>query len=545
MIKKRQLYVRKWPACYALGSFFCFATFAGAQTTPSQSPSQSATQTQDPSQDSNRSAQDRNANGREMSSFWDFLNNHDQVADQLRRSPSLADNPQFLQQHPELQTYLQNHPEIAAQLKENPDGFMQQEEQFANNRDKDLTQRQINSPATKRDVASFYNFLNAHPQIADKLRADPAAADDPGYLREHPELQAYLQQNPNVRQMLVQRPDGFMLDEENYAKNPSGYQGGSQSSQSTGSQSQNRGSQSSQNTGSQSQSPNNGSQSQNNRVTTLPDDNRNSDRGDRGDLASFNRYLGSHPEIAEQIRKNPSLCDNAQFLKNHPSLQTYLQQNPGVRQQLQQNPNGFMQAEDRFDRGQAGQDQTGRDQRELASFDHFLNDHREVAEQLRKDPSLVDNSQFVKTHPALQTYLQDHPEVRTALKDNPNGFMQQEARYQNSENGMNGQNGAYRDRNSMNNHSASFGEFLGAHAGISEQLSKDPSLVKRQDYMQDHPELQSYLNDHPEVRQDLMANPQTFVQSAQQFNSNGQAGKTTTTPATPSTTAEPNKPPKQ
>jgi hypothetical protein len=528
MIKKQQLKVRKWPACYVIGTFLCFVTFAGAQTTtPSQSPSQSTTQ--DSSQDSNRSAQDRNANGRGMYSFWDFLNNHGEIADQLRRSPSLADNPQFLQQHPEFQTYLQNHPEIAAQLKENPDGFMQQEEQFANYRDKDLTQRQINSPATKRDVASFYNFLNAHPQIADKLRADPAAADDPTYLKEHPELQAYLQQNPNVRQMLLRRPDGFMLDEENYAKNPNEYQTGSQS----------------QNTGTQSQ--NNGSQSQNNRVNNLPDDNRNSDRGgERSDLASFNHFLDSHPEIAEQVRKNPSLCDNSQFLKSHPALQTYLQQNPGVREQLQQNPSAFMQAEDRFEHGQGGQDQMGRDQRELASFDHFLNDHREIAEQLRKQPSLVDNSQFLKNHPALQTYLQDHPEVRTALKENPNGFMQQEARYQNYENGRNGQNGAYRDRNSMtNNHSASFGEFLGAHASISEQLSKDASLVKRQDYMQDHPELQSYLNDHPEVRHDLMADPQTFVQSAQQFNSNGQAGKTTTTPATPSTTAEPNKPPKQ
>jgi hypothetical protein len=511
MIKKQHLHARKWPACYALGSFFCFATFAGAQTTtPSQSPSQSSAQ--DSAQGANRSTQDRDANRREMYSFWDFLNDHDQIADQLRRSPSLADNPQFLQQHPELQTYLQDHPQIAAQLKENPDGFMQQEEQFANNRDRDLTQRQINNPATKRDVASFYNFLNEHPQIADKLRGDPAAAGDPTYLKEHPELQAYLQQNPGVRRMLAERPDGFMLDEENYAKNPDQKQTGSQSSQ-------------------------------NNRVTALPDDNRNSDRGrDRGELANFDRFLDSHPEIAEQIRKNPSLCDNPQFVKNHPALQTYLQQNPGVRQQLQQNPNAFMQAEDRFDRSP---NQMNRDQRELASFDHFLTDHREIAEQLHKDPSLVDNSRFLKNHPALQTYLQDHPEVGTALKDNPNGFMQQEARYQNYEDEMNGQNGAYRDRNSMNNnHSASFGEFLGAHANISEQLSKDPSLVKRQDYMQDHPELQSYLDDHPEVRQDLMADPQTFVKSAQQFNSNGQAVKTTptTTPATPSPTAEPSKP---
>ena len=42
--------------------------------------------------------------------------------------------------------------------------------------------------------------------------------------------------------------------------------------------------------------------------------------------------------------------------------------------------------------------------------------HREIAEQLRKDPSLVKNDEFVKNHPALQTYLQQHPEVRRGNK---------------------------------------------------------------------------------------------------------------------------------
>jgi hypothetical protein len=36
--------------------------------------------------------------------------------------------------------------------------------------------------------------------------------------------------------------------------------------------------------------------------------------------------------------------------------------------------------------------------------------------------------------------------------------------------------------------------------------------------MANHPELKEYLNAHPEVRQELMANPQSFVASAQQFN---------------------------
>jgi hypothetical protein len=70
---------------------------------------------------------------------------------------------------------------------------------------------------------------------------------------------------------------------------------------------------------------------------------------------------------------------------------------------------------------------------ELARFDQFLDSHREIAAQLRKNPSLVDDQEFVKNHPALQTYLQDHPGVREEIKKNPKSFMQAENRYDRQE----------------------------------------------------------------------------------------------------------------
>jgi hypothetical protein len=70
-----------------------------------------------------------------------------------------------------------------------------------------------------------------------------------------------------------------------------------------------------------------------------------------------------------------------------------------------------------------------------------------------------------------------------------------------------------------------------AHQDIAEQLSKNPSLCKDHDYLQNHPELQAYLNAHPEVRQPLTSDPDTFMKSTQQFNSNGQSGTTTAKPA--------------
>ena len=114
----------------------------------------------------------------------------------------------------------------------------------------------------------------------------------------------------------------------------------------------------------------------------------------------------------------------------------------------------------------------------------------------------------MKSHPALQAYLQQHPEVRQDVSQNPNAFMQQEARYDRSDNGMD------RDTDSRRQ----FGQFLGGHADVSRQLSENPSLVKNHEYMDNHPELRDYLNSHPDVQQRLTADPDNFVKSAQQFN---------------------------
>ncbi len=238
------------------------------------------------------------------------------------------------------------------------------------------------------------------------------------------------------------------------------------------------------------------------------------DDNTRKDLASFDRFLDDHREIAEQVRKDPSLLDNRDFVRDHPALQTYFQDNPGVRDRLRQDPNVFMHQEDQFardsnmrDRDDRGQDRDGY-RRELVNFDRFLDGHREIAEQVRKDPSLLDNRNFVQDHPALQAYLQDNPGVRDQLRQDPNAFMHQEDRDQ-----------SMRDRDPMHDRMADFGGWLGNHPDIQKDLSRDPSKVKDHDYLQHHAELDAYLSAHPDVRDGMMATPQSFVQGAQQTHS--------------------------
>jgi phage-related protein len=223
-------------------------------------------------------------------------------------------------------------------------------------------------------------------------------------------------------------------------------------------------------------------------------------------------FMDRHPEIAEQVRKDPSLVDNRKFVADHPELQQFLQEHPGVREEMKENPNAFMNREGRFDR-QEDRRTGDRDitRGELSNMDAFMDQHPEIAEQLRKDPSRVNDKQFVAGHPALQQFLSDHPGVREEYKENPNAFMQREQGFDRQ------QDFTRRDRDVTGGELSSFHEFLESHGTISAELSKNPSLATDKEYLENHPELRTYLNSHPKAHEELGENPQSFVTSAQKF----------------------------
>src|SRR5690242_2299255 len=107
----------------------------------------------------------------------------------------------------------------------------------------------------------------------------------------------------------------------------------------------------------------------------------------RQQLAAFDQFLDNHPEIADQLRKDPSLVNNEEFVENHADLQRYLQEHPEVREDLSQNPNAVMHQEQRFERREdrdEDRDRIGdRDitRGELANMDRFMDGHPEIAEQ--------------------------------------------------------------------------------------------------------------------------------------------------------------------
>jgi YHS domain-containing protein len=276
---------------------------------------------------------------------------------------------------------------------------------------------------------------------------------------------------------------------------------------------------------------------------TMPPQHEGDNDTTRRELASMDRFLDSHPEIAEQLRKDPSLINNEDFVETHPELREFLQNHPGVREEFKENPNAFMRQENRYDRHEDDRDHDRRDgdttRRELASMDRFMDGHPEIAEQLHKNPSLVNNREFVENHPALQEYLQSHQEVREEFKENPNAFMRQENRYDRHEDDRNRDYGsradARGDRNRMGDPEGrgeltSFGQFLGGHSSVAEQLSKDPSLANNKEYLANHPELGEYLKAHPAMTRQLSENPQAVMSSNWVMQGSGTAGKPSTQP---------------
>jgi hypothetical protein len=249
----------------------------------------------------------------------------------------------------------------------------------------------------------------------------------------------------------------------------------------------------------------------------------------RSELTQFSRFLDTHREIAEQLRNDPTLADKNNFIQGHPELRTYLDEHQAVRLALHENAATFMQEEDGYNRNAGGRDMDARNRgfdagdrerdlnrRNLEDFDRFLDSHREIAEQLRRDPSLANSREFVGNHPALQTFLQNDPGVRDDLRRDPNAFMHEEDRFDQASNGGN--------RDAMHDHMADFGGFLGDHREIARDLSQHPDAVKDREFVQNRPDLDNYLSSHPDVRNDLMANPEDFVKGAQKMSGTNGSG---------------------
>ena len=475
MKKLKSLHPQHWMALSALSTCFLIGSTASAYPLPAQD---------------NRAAQDDRDRGGDrdqgIAGFNHFLDDHRDVGDRVRSDAWLLTNQDYLKDHPALRDYLQDHPEVRNQIQQNPDIFIKQVNAYNFRQEDKVADRHVG-----REIDNFNDFMAGHRDVSDQVRKDPWLLTNQNYLNDHPALHDYLRDHPQVQTEIQENPDIFIRQAN--AANTSGANTGSANTNAGRTDNDNR----NRSDADRTRDADNRSDADRNRdADNRSDANRDRDANSRSD-ADRTRDADNRND-ADRNRDNDRVANN------------------GDRR------NDLRDRDDRDDRGG--------DRREVAQFDQFLDSHREIAEQVRKNPSLLQNAQFVQTHPALQTYLQQHPAVTAEIKENPDTFMHQEANYDRQTSKSGG------DREA---HYRQFGEFLGGHSDISKQLSKDPSLAKNQEYLANHPELRDYLTQHPDVSKDLAENPQAFITSSQHVGTPA-TSTTTTSKSTVKTPTTPN-----
>ena len=221
----------------------------------------------------------------------------------------------------------------------------------------------------------------------------------------------------------------------------------------------------------------------------------------RQELLNFDRFLDSHPAIEQDLKKTPALVNDSAYLSAHPELKEFLNTHPGVREEIRENPRGFVNREQRFD--SSGRDIT---RQELQNFDGFLDKHPNIELDLKKNPKLLTDSDYVSAHPDLKQFLDTHPGVRAEASENPRIFMNREAHFENS-----GHDVPVEEVRSLDN-------FLDKHSAIERELRRDPSLANKADYIAKHHELKTYLDQHPLIRQQLAENPRAVIRAEKRID---------------------------
>ncbi len=218
---------------------------------------------------------------------------------------------------------------------------------------------------TRQELVNFDRFLDSHPAIAKDLQSNPSLVKDSNYLTAHQELKTFLAAHPGVREEIQENPKQFMNRERGFERSGKD-------------------------------------------IT-------------RTELKNFDDFLDKHPAIEKDLQTNPSLANDATYLSAHSDLKTFLASHPGVRDEIQENPKQFMNRERGFEK-------SGKDiaPAELKNFDDFLDKHPAMDKELEKNPSLVNNADYLAKHPELKQFLADHPQIREDVREHPRAFMRRE-----------------------------------------------------------------------------------------------------------------------
>src|SRR5438445_180335 len=118
----------------------------------------------------------------------------------------------------------------------------------------------------------------------------------------------------------------------------------------------------------------------------------------RQQVATFDQFLDSHPQIAQQLQANPSLVNNAEFLESQPQLQAFLTSHPELSEELKENPAFFMQRERQFEKAENRRPNPNPNltHQQVTTFDQFLYYHPQVDQKFQANHSETNHAEVIE-----------------------------------------------------------------------------------------------------------------------------------------------------
>lgn len=135
----------------------------------------------------------------------------------------------------------------------------------------------------------------------------------------------------------------------------------------------------------------------------------------------------------------------------------------------------------------------------VVNFERFLNNHPKIADELVKNPTLINDSDYLAHHAALKQFLDTHSALRSAVQKAPGTIANHDGRYE------------WTRAATAHGEAGRFYEgYLYEHPDVAHQLAANPSLLDDPKYVAAHPGLQEYINTHPDIRTEMKRHPYSF-----------------------------------
>jgi len=285
----------------------------------------------------------------------------------------------------------------------------------------------------KKSIHDFDAFLDARPKLGSELTHNPSLIKDQNFINNNPELASFMQSHSDIGQQLKANPEAFMKAIENYRKQ----------------------------------------------------------------VANFDLFLKSHPQVHNDLANNPQLANDPTYLRKHPGLQTFLQNHPGVKSELQNDATNFMDREKGYEKWLAERNAQPSGQpdattlKRVHEFDAFLDPHPQMGSEITRNPGLLTDATYLRNHPELVSFLDSHADVKQELTANPQAFVDKLSAYRTAV--------------------SEFDKFLKSHPDIGNDLASNPQLANDPSYLSKHPQLKDYLEANSGVKAELQTDPANFM----------------------------------